>query len=164
MMLVDFRSLFARYSHDVFRFTLYLSGDPSLAEEITQETFVRAWVNSSEIRGGTVKAYLLTIARNLFLSERKRTGRQVAVDANLIDPSPGPQAIAESRTELDAALEALQALPEIDRAALLMHVQDGLSYAAVATVLGTSVPAIKVRIHRARMKLRQLCNAIEVKP
>ncbi len=58
-MLVDFHSLFERYSGDVHRFALYLSGDASLAEEITQETFVRAWIMPGEISGGTVKAYLL---------------------------------------------------------------------------------------------------------
>jgi RNA polymerase sigma-70 factor (ECF subfamily) len=161
MMLVDFHNLFERHSQDVFRFTLYLSGNPSLAEEITQETFVRAWVTSSEIRGGTVRAYLLTIARNLFLAERKRTARQVALDNNLIDPKPGPQAIAEDRMELDAVLEALQVIPEIDRSALLMHVQVGLPYAAIATALGLSIAAINVRIHRARNKLRQLRNSTE---
>src|SRR4051794_37482090 len=101
MMLVDFHSLFERYSQDVFRFTLYMSGDPSLAEEITQEAFVRAWVTSGEIRGGTAKAYLLTIARNLFLAEKKRTERRVVLDSNVIDPKPGPQAVAQGRIELD---------------------------------------------------------------
>jgi DNA-directed RNA polymerase specialized sigma24 family protein len=43
-MLIDFHSVFDRHSRDVYRFSLYLSGDPSLAEEIAQETFVRAWV------------------------------------------------------------------------------------------------------------------------
>lgn len=163
-MLVDFQSLFDRHSQDVFRFTLYLSGDPSLAEEITHEAFVRAWVTPGEIRGGTVKAYLLTIARNLFLAERKRLGRQVGLDDNAIDPKPGSQAVAESRIELDAVLKALQSLPEIDRSALLMHVQDGLPYAAIAIALGSSVAAIKVRIHRARIKLKQLCKLVEVQP
>jgi RNA polymerase sigma-70 factor (ECF subfamily) len=164
MMVVDFHSLFERHSEDVFRFTLYLSGDSSLAEEITQEAFVRAWVASDEIRGGTAKAYLLTIARNLFLAEKKRTARQVAIDSNLIDSKRGPQADAEGRMDLDAVLEALQALPEIDRCALLMHVQDGLPYAAIASALGSSVAAIKVRIHRARIKLRQLCNPMQDEP
>ena len=160
-MLVDFRGVFERHSQDVFRFTFYLSGDPSLAEEITQETFVRAWVTSAEIQGGTVKAYLLTIARNLFLAERKRTVRQVALDAALTDPKPGPQAVAEGRIGLDAVLEALQTLSEMDRSALLMHVQDGVPYAAIANALGLSIAAVKVRIHRARIKLRQLCDSME---
>jgi RNA polymerase sigma-70 factor (ECF subfamily) len=157
-MLVDFHSLFARYSRDVYRFALYLSGDPSLAEEIAQETFVRVWVASDEIREGTVKGYLLTIARNLFLAEGKRAAKKVALDAELCDPQPGPVAVVSGRLELVAVLEALQTLPEMDRAALLMHAQDGLSHAAVARALGLSVPAVKVRVHRARIKLRQLCG------
>ena len=157
-MLVDFHSLFERHSRDVYRFALYLSGDPSLAEEIAQETFVRAWVMPGEVCGGTVKAYLLTIARNLYRAERKRAARQVALDGTLPDPKPGPEAVAWGRLELDAVLEALQALPEADRAALLMHAQDGLPYAAIASALGLSIAAVKVRVHRARIKLRRLCD------
>jgi RNA polymerase sigma-70 factor (ECF subfamily) len=157
-MLVDFHNLFGRYSQDVYRFALYLSGDPSLAEEITQETFVRAWVMPGEVRGGTVKAYLLTIARNLYREERKRLARQVALDGTRPDPKPDAEAVALGRLELEAAFEALQTLPETDRAALLMHAQDGLPYAAIASTLGLSVVAVKIRVHRARIKLRQLCE------
>jgi RNA polymerase sigma-70 factor (ECF subfamily) len=158
-MLIDFHSLFERHSRDVYRFALYLSGDPSLAEEIAQETFVRAWVTlPGEVYGGTVKAYLLTIARNLYRAERKRAARQVALDGTLLDPKPGPEVVAGGRLELDGVFEALQALPEADRAALLMHAQDGLSYAVIASALGLSIAAVKVRVHRARIKLRRLCD------
>ena len=157
-MRVDFHSLFGRYSQDVYRFALYLSADPSLAEEITQETFVRAWVTPGEVRGGTVKTYLLTIARNLYRAERKRSARHVALDSTLPDPRPDPEAVAWGRLELEAVLEALQGLPETDRAALLMHAQDDLPYAAIASALGLSTAAVKVRIHRARIKLRLLCE------
>jgi RNA polymerase sigma-70 factor, ECF subfamily len=155
-MLVDFHSLFERHSQDVYRFSVYLSGDPSLAEEITQETFVRAWVMPGEVCGGTAKAYLLTIARNLYRAERKRAARQVALEGTQPDPKPGPEAVAGGRLELDAVFEALQTLPETDRAALLMHAQDGLPYAAIASALGLSIAAVKVRVHRARIKLRRL--------
>ncbi len=157
-MLVDFHSLFERHSQDVYRFAVYLSGDPSLAEEITQETFVRAWVMPGEVCGGTAKTYLLTIARNLYRAERKRAARQVALEGTLPDPKPGPEAVARGRLELDAVFEALQALPETDRAALLMHAQDGLPYATIASVLGLSIAAVKVRVHRARIKLRRRCE------
>ncbi|HEV3344819.1 MAG TPA: RNA polymerase sigma factor [Pirellulales bacterium] len=159
-MIVDFHSLFERHSQDVYRFSLYLSGDPSLAEEVTQETFVRAWTTSGEIRGGTARAYLLAIARNLLHSERKRLNRHVAFDVALPDPKPGPDVVASARLELSVTLDALQALPETDRAALLMHAQDGLPYASIAEVLGLSVPAVKVRVHRARVKLRELCSSV----
>jgi RNA polymerase sigma-70 factor (ECF subfamily) len=157
-MLVDFHSLFERYSRDIYRFALGLSGDPSLAEEIAQETFVRAWVTPGEICGGTVKAYLLTIARNLYRSERRRMARQIALDGTQTDPRPGPEEVTSGRLELDAVLAALQTLPEADRAALLMHAQEGLPYAAIASALGVSITAAKVRVHRARIKLRRLCD------
>jgi RNA polymerase sigma-70 factor, ECF subfamily len=155
-MLVDFHSVYERYSRDVYRFALYLSGDSSLADDITQETFVRAWVTPGEIRGGTVKAYLLMIARNLYRAERKRGARQTVLDEALPDPKQGPEAVTSGRLELDAVLAALQTLPETDRAALLMHAQEGLSYAEIAAVLGLSLAAVKVKIHRARLKLNRV--------
>jgi RNA polymerase sigma-70 factor (ECF subfamily) len=155
-MLVDFHGLFTRYSQDVYRFALYLSADPSLAEEICQETFVRAWITPGEIREGTVKAYLLRIARNLYTDELKRQARQVALDDTLLDPKPGPDAVAGGRLDLAAVLKALQSLAEIDRAALLMSVQDGLSHREIAAILDLSVAAVKVRIHRARIKLERI--------
>jgi RNA polymerase sigma-70 factor (ECF subfamily) len=111
-----------------------------------------------EVCGGTVKAYLLTIARNLYRAERKRAALQVALDRALPDPKPGPEAVAGGRLELDAVLGALQALPEADRAALLMHAQDGLPYAAIAETMGLSIAAVKVRVHRARIKLRRMSD------
>jgi RNA polymerase sigma-70 factor (ECF subfamily) len=155
-MLVNFHSLFEHYSRDVYRFALYLSGNPSLAEEIAQETFVRVWIMPGEVRAGTVKAYLLTIARNLYLAEKKRAARQVALENDMPDLKPGPETVAVGRLELDAVFKALQALPETDRSALLMHVQDGLSHAAIASVLGLSTAAVKIRVHRARIKLREM--------
>jgi RNA polymerase sigma-70 factor (ECF subfamily) len=155
-MLIDFHSLYDRYAPDVYRFALYLSGDAALADDITQEAFVRAWVMPGEIHGGTVKAYLLMIARNLYRAERKRSARQVALSDALPDRQPGPEAVAAGRLELAAVLEALQTLPEVDRAALLMHAQDAMPYAEIGAALGLSVAAVKVKVHRARIKLAVL--------
>jgi RNA polymerase sigma-70 factor (ECF subfamily) len=156
-MIVDFSSLYERYAQDVYHFALYLCGDPVEAEDITAETFVRAWVTPGEIAGGTVKAYLFTIARNLYRAERRRDARQVALEDHWPDPEPGPEAVTGTRQELRAVLAALQTLPPTDRAALLLHVREGLPYAEIATVLGLSVAAVKVKIHRARLKLNRLC-------
>lgn len=158
-MLVDFHGLYKRYSQDIFRFAFYLSGDSSLAEDITQETFVRAWVTPGEVRGGTVKAYLLMIARNLYRAEWKRAARHVALEDTVADPKPGPEALTLGRAELGTVLAALQTLPETDRAVLLMHAQDDLSHAEIASALGLTVAAVKVRIHRSRIKLKLLCKS-----
>src|SRR6478752_240803 len=106
-MFVDFHGVYERYSQDVYRFVCFLSGDASLAEEITQETFVRAWVTPEQIRVGTVKAYLFMIARNLYRSELKRGRRQTVLDNLLPDPRPGPQSSVDFRLDMQDALKEI---------------------------------------------------------
>lgn len=71
------------------------------------------------------------------------------------DGTPGPEAIAAGRLDLAATLDALQQMPEAERAALLMAGVEGLPQDQIAAALGCSVAAVKVRIHRARLRLRQ---------
>jgi len=159
--MTDFSALYVRYAPDVFRFALYLSGDRHEAEDITSETFVRAWTAPEPIRMATVKGYLLTIARNLFLQGRRKSSRQVELPEDLHDPGAGPHVRAEQDSELALALAALQRLPEVDRAALLMRAQDGMSYDEIAQALGLSLTSVKVKIHRARARLMKARNAAE---
>lgn len=65
--MTGFAELYEKYAPDVYRFSLYLSGQRAEAEDITSETFVRAWASAEPIRTATVRGYLFTIARNLFL-------------------------------------------------------------------------------------------------
>jgi RNA polymerase sigma-70 factor (ECF subfamily) len=155
-MIVDFHSVYQRYSQDVYRFSYFLCGNRALAEDITQETFVRAWVTPGRIRVGTVKAYLFMIARNLYRAELKRRARHVALDDGLPDTKPNPQLTVDARLELDDVQQSLQALPETDRAALLMHVHEKMPHAEIAAALGLTVSAVKVKIHRARIRLNEL--------
>ena len=73
--MTNFGELYRQYAPDVFRFALYLSGERADAEDITAETFVRAWSAPEPVRMSTVKGYLFTIARNLFLQGRRRKSR-----------------------------------------------------------------------------------------
>jgi RNA polymerase sigma factor (sigma-70 family) len=86
--MVDLSSLYQRYAKDVYRFSLYLSGDLALSEDLTSETFLRVWTVRERVRLATVKAFLFTIARNLFLQwRRKNLGR-----AGSRRHDPGPEA------------------------------------------------------------------------
>ncbi len=64
--MTDIENLYKRYAGDVRRFALYLWGNVVMADEITSDTFVRAWTAADRIRQPTVKGYLFTIARNAF--------------------------------------------------------------------------------------------------
>jgi RNA polymerase sigma-70 factor (ECF subfamily) len=156
--MTDFSTLYKKYAPDVFRFALYLSGDRSQAEDITSETFVRAWTAPEPIEVATVKGYLFTIARNLFLQGLRKKSRQVQLDGDLPDPQPSPYVQAELKEEFRAMLGGLQELPEIDRAALLMRALDGMPYEEISRALGISLSSAKVKIHRARLALAGIRN------
>jgi RNA polymerase sigma-70 factor (ECF subfamily) len=157
--MTGFSALYKKYAPDVYHFALYLSGERGEAEDITSETFVRAWASSEPIRMATVKGYLFTIARNLFLQGLRKKSRHVALDEELRDPQASPYEQAEQKAELLAVLAGLQKLPEIDRAALLMRAFDEMPYEEIAQALGISLAAVKVKIHRARLALADIRNA-----
>ena len=148
-----FHDLYQRYAPDVYRFALWLSGDPAEADDIASETFVRAWAGRSKIQTETVKAYLFTIARNLFLKQQRRQKRQVGLEYAVRETTVEPQTVVEGRLTLAQVLQQLQDLPESDRAALVLRVQHELPYAEIARVLGISLASAKVKVHRARLKL-----------
>lgn len=157
--MTGFDALYRENAPHVFRFALYLCGDRSEAEDLTSETFVRAWASPEPIRMATVKGYLLTITRNLYLQGQRRAPRHVALSDDLREPRAGPDVTAERGSELEAALAELQRLPEGERTALLMRAVEDLSYEEIARALGITLAAAKVRIHRARQALARLREA-----
>jgi RNA polymerase sigma factor (sigma-70 family) len=91
MDAVEFGALYERYSGDVLRFALSLTGGHRAeVEDIASETFVRAWTAPGEIRAGTVKAYLFLIARNLAREKRRKRGPTADLDELVVDPGAAP--------------------------------------------------------------------------
>jgi RNA polymerase sigma-70 factor (ECF subfamily) len=152
----DFNAIYREHASGVFRFALYLTGNRSEAEDITSETFVRLWTSPEPVRMATVKGYLCTIARNLFLKGLRKEKRHSALDESLPDGRPDPEATADQRAEFRAILAALQELPEADRSALLMRAIEAMPYDEIARALRISVGAAKVKVHRARRALSRL--------
>ncbi|MFN8435636.1 MAG: sigma-70 family RNA polymerase sigma factor [Anaerolineales bacterium] len=154
-MVTNFHELYQTYAEDVYRFVYWLCGDSQDAEDITSETFVRALTAANEIKVETVKGYLLTIARNLAYKRSKREKRFVPLSADLIERQAEPSQLVEQSMNLQVALQFIQTLPEIDRTALVLRLQNELPYEEIASMLNISLAAAKVKIHRARMKLTE---------
>ncbi len=150
-----FEQLYRSYSDDVFRFLLYLSGNWPLAQDLASESFVRAWTATVPIKISTAKAYLFTIARNLYLSHLRQRRTEIDLPAGLA--ATGNQATSYERySELAETLEDLKGIAEGDRAAFVMAVIEETSYDEVSRSLGISVGAVKGRVFRARMRLTEL--------
>jgi RNA polymerase sigma-70 factor (ECF subfamily) len=104
-----------------------------------------------------VRSYLFATARNVYFQQLRRARRETSLDPAL--PSPGSLAReAESREQLRQTREAMRQLPEIDRAALLLRFEEGLAYEEIAAVLRLPVATAKVKVHRARLRLAQICQ------
>jgi len=156
--------IYRAYSDEVYRFSCWLCGDSAEAEDIVSETFLRLWGSLDDLQVETMKAYLLTIARNVFISQRRRSGRYRPLPENVMDSSPSPDVEAEDREEVRELMSAVGALPEGERAALLMRMQHDVPYEEIARSLGISLAAAKVRVHRARIKLAQLRSNLGGEP
>jgi RNA polymerase sigma-70 factor (ECF subfamily) len=151
--MLTFQELYETYAVDVYRFALWLTGDPFESEDLTSETFVRAWAHNNTIRTETLKAYLFTIARNFYLEKERKGKRLVSLEETYQDPAPGPEVIVEAIYELNRIRRFLSTLPEVDRSAFVLRVQHGLPYSEIARVLDLSLPAARVKVHRIRKKL-----------
>lgn len=151
--MLDFETMYTRYVDDVYSYARGLSGSHDTAQDITSETFIRAWSRREAIRTETLKAYLFRIARNLFLQQYRRKRREVRLSETLPARDPSPEKAAHTRLQLERTESLLMNLPEQERSVFLLRIQQGLSYAEIARVTDLSLSAVKVTIHRVRKKM-----------
>jgi RNA polymerase sigma-70 factor (ECF subfamily) len=151
--MLGFHELYERHARDVHRFALFLTGNPALADDLASETFVRAWTARGSIREVTVRAYLLTITRNLWRDMQRKEHRLVPLEEA---GDPAVAARGDDLADLGWAERQLQSIAAGDRDALLLHARDGLSYEEVARRLDISTGAVKSRVFRARQALAAL--------
>jgi RNA polymerase sigma-70 factor (ECF subfamily) len=149
-----FETVVRAYANDVYRYLYWLCRDRSLAEDLSQETFTRAWAAwASQRDEKAIKAWLFTIARN----EHARTHERKRLD---IDPEAELDAIV-SKTASDPALSidvrrAFGLLPEAYREPLLLQVLGGFTSAEIAGAMSSTEEAVNMRLGRARKALRTL--------
>lgn len=152
--------LYHRYRGPVQSYLYRLCGSADLAEELTQETFLRACAGLLSFRGEcSVATWLFRIARNAYLNSLRRpaptridTDELLAIpDGGYAGDPVGQYAAAEQRTLIGMALAQL---PERQRSILLLRDSEGLSYAEIADVLDLSLAAVKTNLFRARVAFR----------
>ena len=149
-----FETLVRRYQAPVYRIALRLLHSSADADDATQDSFLRAWRSLARFRGDSaVQTWLYRIVtRRCFDLLAARRPSEI-LDESHIDAGSDPAATVEQRERLHAVTRHIGALPPDQRAALVLREFEGLSYQQVAEVLDTTVPAIKGRIHRARLTI-----------
>jgi len=153
-------NLLPEYVPRVYRFALRLTHDAHAAEDLTQETFLRAWSRRGLLREpGSIHVWLFRIAANLWRDQLRRGKLPVARAAPLPEDCASseqtPQHRAGEQEDLRRALEAMDALPERQRQVLYLSACEGLAAAEIAVVLNISNDAVKANLSLARKKIRQ---------
>ena len=152
-----FRQFYTENRERLFGYLLRKSGNVSLAADLAQESFTRYLV---QYRNHELSvALLFTIGRNIFYDHVRRQPRQIALAESPPDLADDQERLYIVREESRRVLAALQELDEEDRDILSLVDSSGLTYGAIAAIKGCSEVNIKVRVHRARQKLRQILPA-----
>lgn len=158
--IVAFEMLIKRYRDPVSNFIFKYMGDRFGAEDIAQEVFLRVYRAASEFEPrGKVSTWIFKIAYNLSVNEILRRSRLCMItdidDHGFELREPDHAGGKELEEEV---MDAIRHLPEKQRAALLLRVNDGLSYAEISKILSISISSVESLLFRARENLRKIMN------
>lgn len=172
-----FNQLVRLYETRVYNLCFRMLGDPDLAADVTQDSFISAYRNLAKFRGGMFRSWLLRIATNacydaLRARKRRRVTSLQAMSEDedggtgfeLPDNSESPDEFA-LRRELGIAIQrGLEALPEDQRVVVILSDVQGMAYEEIAEVTGANLGTVKSRLSRGRARLRDILKAGELLP
>ncbi len=159
----EFQAAFDQHKDAVYRFAWRMAGSPAAAEDITQDVFVGLLRHPDRFDPdrGTLRAFLLGIARNLALKRWRSEHRFEPLDDEAVIAEP----IDLDRGEVgDMVGRAVQALRPLQREVVILAEYEGLTLAEIARAVDTDVGTVKSRLHRARENLRRLLAPLRRQP
>lgn len=165
-----FGQVYARYEHQVFRYAYHLLGHRDDADDVKQETFLKAHRAMKGFRSDcSLLTWLLKIAGNLCRDRIKSQHRRREV---LCDPSAtqhwatnashaaDPVAVMERSQTTEVILSVLDGLPATQRELIVLREVEGFSYDEIASILGCSTASVKLRLFRARGRFRERVESL----
>jgi RNA polymerase sigma-70 factor (ECF subfamily) len=161
-VVTPFARLLEMLRPDLVRFAFWLARDRAVAEDVVQETLIRAWKSREELKDqGAARPWLFTIVRreHARLYERKRLP---TVDVEEVEALGDPALASDGDAGLDDLRRAIMQLPDQYREPLVMQVLGGLSTAEIAAELQLTQPAVLTRLFRARARLRVIYGLASV--
>ena len=161
-----FEKIVTRHKNRLFNFVFRFVGDRETAEDIIQETFLRAFRRRKDYRAiANFSTWLFTIAGNLAKSELRRRKRwrffslnwdeESETGIDIPDESKRPDTMAETSMTDDLIQEAIESLPANYRRVIILRDVEGMSYHEISKIVGRPVGTIKSRVNRARLRLQR---------
>ncbi|MBY0232594.1 MAG: sigma-70 family RNA polymerase sigma factor [Gemmataceae bacterium] len=167
-----FGQLVRRYERELYGYLRRYLGDPALAEDVFQNTFLQVYLKIGQYQAGrSVRPWLYTIATHQAIDVLRRNGRHVAVSfdqalatgegeaAGLLETlecqGPGPAEAVSSQERRERIRATVDALPELLRQVLVLAYYQGMKYREIADILSIPVGTVKSRLHAALAKLQE---------
>ncbi len=157
MTTKEFNKSVDLYSDTVFRFIVKSVGDEDKAKDIVQEAYIKLWNKHVEVSFEKVKSYLFTTAYRTMIDQFRKDSKQTSFD----QVNYNQHATTDQYSDLQEILhEAVQKLPEDQRAVIMLRDYEGYSYKEIADITKLSEAQVKVYIYRARKFLQQYVGSI----
>lgn len=138
-------------------FAVSLIGNPDRADDLVQDTIMKAWAKQDSFEPGTnIKAWLFTILRNEFYSQMRKRGREVQDSDGIFTEQLSVHPAQYGSLDLQDFRKALDKLPDDQREAIILVGASGFSYEEAAEICECAVGTIKSRVSRARTRLQEL--------
>lgn len=152
-----FAQLVMFYNEALYRWVARLTGNSHAAEDLVQDTFVRAYQAITRLRPDTnLKAWLFRIAHNAYANwVRNRKGRNSTLPDEVLDTQAGPEELAQENETSLRLQQAIDKLPEEWKAALLLRIDEDMAFREMAIALGTTEETARWRVYKARQKLME---------
>ncbi|MEI6773039.1 MAG: sigma-70 family RNA polymerase sigma factor [Planctomycetota bacterium] len=152
-----FAQLVLFYNESLYRWVARLTGNSHAAEDLVQDTFVRAYQAITRLRPDTnLKAWLFRIAHNAYANwVRNRKGKNSLLPNDVLDTQAGPEELAQENETSHRLQQAIDKLPEEWKAALLLRIQEDMAFREMAIALGTTEETARWRVYKARQKLME---------
>jgi RNA polymerase sigma-70 factor (ECF subfamily) len=140
-------------------FARSLASNTDRADDLVQETLVKAWNKQDTFKMGTnIRAWLFTILRNEFYSQMRKRGREISDADGAISENMAVHPEQAGKIDLHDMKRALEALPDDQREAIILIGASGMSYEEAAEICGVAVGTIKSRVSRARARLAEVLD------
>ncbi len=155
--------LFDRYHVRIYNFFNKMVQNKMVSEDLTQDVFLKIIKYKASYKNGNFAAWIYTIARNIFSNHYQKTKKE---RSNMIDNDKleeNENFVSENRQEeLDHLQKALLKLSNNDRELIVMHRFQEIKYGQIAEIIGSNENAVKVKVHRALKKLKEIYFQTEV--
>ena len=167
--IASFDLLVRHYEKRVFNFAYRLSGNQADAEDVAQEAFIRVFNSIATFRGdANFSTWVFKIVTNVYLDERKRSKahqtmpldeyielEEDTVSRQIEDTGPTPDVIVQERERDQILQNAIQCLPEYQRAMVVLYHTHSKTYEEIAEIMNLPIGTVKSRLNRARLALKE---------